>query len=554
MIISLTAAVDDLIADGQAALQTGNAAAARSSFGAALSLGPNSAAVEGLGFAAYLAADFDETIDLWQQSYSGYRADGNGAGAVRVARMLGFMYGIVVGDWAIASGWIARAQHLLGVAADSSERGWVALTLGMFERDRSVKHRRFEEALEVAAATHDDNLAFAASAYLGASLVHADQVEEGMVRLDESLAAVVGGEVGDLFVIEEIFCQMFAACERVHDVARAEQWLRVGEVVAAQRNLPAVVAYCHTHFGGVMTAAGRWPEAEAALTDAIRLWALGRRTLKAGALARLADLRVRQGRFEEAEQLLTGLAIDEECARPLAMLLLEQGQLQRSREILERALANVDPSNTSAVPLLVLLVDVHLAAGALNDAAKTVATLEACVADHDALYLTAVRAWARGQLARTSGDSAAAGWFRIAADEFAKAQLPLEAARARLAFAEVVADELPDVAKAEAKDALDCFVRLQAARDVDAAAAMLRSLGFRVAPSRRAGGGAALSSREAEVLDLLGYGLSNPEIGERLFISRKTVEHHVANVLSKLGLRTRSEAAAFAVRTKLGAK
>lgn len=347
---------------------------------------------------------------------------------------------------------------------------------------------------------------------------------------------------------------MFAACERVHDVARAEQWLRVGEVVAAQRNLPAVVAYCHTHFGGVMTAAGRWPEAEAALTDAIRLWALGRRTLKAGALARLADLRVRQGRFEEAEQLLTGLAIDEECARPLAMLLLEQGQLQRSREILERALANVDPSNTSAVPLLALLVDVHLAAGALNDAAKTVATLEACVADHDALYLTAVRAWARGQLARTSGDSAAAGWFRIAADEFARAQLPLEAARARLAFAEVVADELPDVAKAEAKDALDCFVRLQAARDVDAAAAMLRSLGFRVAPSRRAGGGAALSSREAEVLDLLGYGLSNPEIGERLFISRKTVEHHVANVLSKLGLRTRSEAAAFAVRTKLGAK
>jgi hypothetical protein len=125
MIISMTAAVDDLIADGQAALQTGNAAAARSSFGAALSLGPNSAAVEGLGFAAYLAADFDETIDLWQQSYSGYRADGNGAGAVRVARMLGFMYGIVVGDWAIASGWIARAQHLLGVAADSSRGvGW----------------------------------------------------------------------------------------------------------------------------------------------------------------------------------------------------------------------------------------------------------------------------------------------------------------------------------------------------------------------------------------------------------------------------------------------
>jgi DNA-binding CsgD family transcriptional regulator len=552
MIMTMTATVSDLIADGQAALRKGEAAAARDLFKAVLSLGPNSAALEGLGSAAYLAMEFDEAMDLWQQSYAGYRADGNGVGAVRVARMLGYMYGIVVGDWAIGSGWIARAQHILHSATDSSERGWVALTLGMFERDRSVKHRRFEEALEVASATDDNNLAFAALAYLGASLVYADQLEEGMVRLDESLAAVAGGEVGDLFVIEEIFCQLFSACERAHDVARAE-WLRVGEAVAAQRNLPAVVAYCHTHFGGVMTAAGRWPEAEAALIDAVRLWALGRRTLQVGALVRLADLRIRQGRLEEAEQLLEGLSLDEETARPLAMLLLEQGKVQRAREVLEPTLARIDPTNTSAVPLLALLVDVHLAAGAVEDAAQTVAALEACAAGHDGLYLTAVKALARGRLAAASGDPAARAWLRIAVDQFAKAQLPLESARPQLALAAVLTEELPDVARAEAKAALDCFVRLQAARDIDIAAALLRSLGMRVAPGRSAEV-SALTSREAEVLDLLGHGLSNPEIAERLFISRKTVEHHVANVLSKLSLRTRSEAAAYAVRTKLGAK
>ncbi len=539
-------AADALIVDGRRALKVGDAERARRAFERALACAATGDAIEGLARADYLHGDFRGAIEQWEEAYGAYRREGDHAGAVRCARNLGYMHGAVMGDRAVMAGWLSRAQTLLGDAPDSLEAGWVALSVGMFSADRVARESHFREALDLARRHGDADLGLVAQAYLGASLVHDDRLDEGMALLDEALAAASGNESDDFFVLSDVFCQLFAACEHVHDVCRADQWIRVGEALAARRKLPGVAMFCRTHYGGILTSAGRWAEADAALTDALRLWNLGYRSLGPDALVRLAELRLRQGRTEEAEALLDGCELDAATARPLANVHLARGEVDLACDVLERVLDGADRTSTGAAPLLALLVEARLAAGD-HDAALTAAEeLQECAALHPIPYIRATAALAQGRVCVATGGGDARACLRAALANFAHAQLPMEAARVRLELAATVVDDHPEVAVSEARAALAEFERLPSPRGIDAAAAMLRALGVRVAAGRRGDG--VLTRREAEVLELLGRGLSNPEIGGRLFISRKTVEHHVGNILAKLGLRSRAEAAAYAAR------
>jgi DNA-binding NarL/FixJ family response regulator len=145
---------------------------------------------------------------------------------------------------------------------------------------------------------------------------------------------------------------------------------------------------------------------------------------------------------------------------------------------------------------------------------------------------------------------ASLGHFEKAADCFARLELPMEGARVRLEIALTAVETAPDLAALEAQAALETFDRLGAAADADRTTGLLRKLGVPSRPGPRNMG--LLTSRETEVLRLLSLGLSNPEIAERLVISRKTAAHHVSNLLAKLGARNRAEAVAFASRLNNG--
>jgi DNA-binding CsgD family transcriptional regulator/tetratricopeptide (TPR) repeat protein len=114
------------------------------------------------------------------------------------------------------------------------------------------------------------------------------------------------------------------------------------------------------------------------------------------------------------------------------------------------------------------------------------------------------------------------------------------------------ADALADGDEEAMRRALAIFGRLGAEPAADRVRERMRRAGVANVPARpRAStrqAPAGLTRRELEILGLIEQGLTNAEIGERLFITEKTAGHHVSAILTKLDARSRTEAAAAARR------
>jgi DNA-binding NarL/FixJ family response regulator len=541
-------AVESSVAEGYEALASGDWESARAAFESALAAEELPEALDGLGRALWWLRDTEQAVVHRERAYSGFRRDGQLARAARIALWLSREYALVWGNDAAANGWLARAERLLTDVAPGADRGWLDLARSERAQEPEESARLAAAALDVAVQAGDVDLELRALAQLGFVEVSLGRIEEGLARLDEAMAAVTGGEAATLETFADVSCTLMLACERADDVERPKQWSQVFDAFVRRYDHVALLAFCRTCCADVYQSNGRIDAAEEELLAALReLEEAGQRARCVHPAARLAEIRVLQGRFDEAEQFLAGFEDEPEAVQAAVALRLARGEPQAAAALLERRLDELGHSNLLAVHLLGQLVEARLADGDVEAARAAADELASIAATSGRDRAEAFAALASGRLAVASADPRAPALLQQALNLFAGIGLPLEAARTRLELARAVAASTPQVAIDLARRARSDLEAVGAEREADAAAALMRALGAKGRAGPRDYG--LLSKRELEVLRLVGEGLTNAEIAERLFISPKTAEHHVGRIYSKLQLRTRTELAAYAVRS-----
>jgi len=546
--------VVDPLAAGREALRRGEWEQAFAHFEVASELSHSAEAVEALGMAAWWLDNAQLAIESREHAYRLYRERDDAAAAARMAIWLGWDSLALRGEPAVARGWLQRAHRLLEGLDPVPEHGWLALREGEFafllENDIAATRRFAERARSIGTELGLPDIEFSALGLEGLALASQGDIAAGIRLLDEASAAAMAGEVSELWAAGRTCCYMITACERVRDLQRALQWSNRMLEFAKRWRIQDLFGVCRAHYGAILVLRGTWEEADATFETALRELRASRPGIAFEVLVRRAELRRRQGRFEEAAELFRQVEFHPYAQLGLAQVALDSGDAALAADRATRFLRRLGPeSRLQRAAGLDLYARVLIALGEKDRARKAHGELQAVTDEVGSDSLRASAHAVAGLVAEVEGDlDSARSLIEDAIDLFHQSGDPFETARSRLDLARVlVALGRSESAAEQARVAHEALVEMQAEREAQRAAALMTELH----DPQSSVAASVLTPRELDVLKLVAYGLSNTEIAQQLVLSEHTVHRHLANILRKLDLSTRAAAVAWGTRAGL---
>jgi DNA-binding CsgD family transcriptional regulator len=506
-------------------------------------LGPED--LELLARSAYMLGRDEEYVAALGRAHDRHVEAGTAPRAARCAFWIGHSM-LFRGQAALAAGWFARAERLLERdGRDCVERGYVLIPVWLKQLatgDLVAGHATAAAAAEIGERFGDADLVWLARDEQGRALIGQGRVEEGLRLVDEVLVAAVAGELSPV-VTGIVYCNTIAFCRDAHELRHAREWTdALTRWCDRQPQMLAHLGLCLVHRAEILQLRGAWDDAlEEARRAGERFTQGALNQLACGkALYRQAELHRLRGRLDAAEDAYRAASRCGCEPQPgLALLRLAQGRAEAAGAAIRRVVGEA-PEGTRRAALLPAYVEIMLHLGDVEGARSACRELQRTAERHGSDWLAAMCAHARGAVAAAEGDaSAALGALRAAWAAWHELEAPYEAACVRVLLGvtcRLVGDE--DTAALELEAARAVFAELGAAPDL----ARVEALAARAATAAAHG----LTARELEVLRLVATGRSNREIAAALVISEHTVARHVQNILAKLGVSSRTAAAAAA--------
>ena len=297
----------------------------------------------------------DRAIEHRERAFSAYRAAGDTAAAAEIAVWLAREHLSVYANDAVANGWLARAKRLVG-DAPTSARGRLDLALAKREQDPAAREELAERALAARARTWETPIwrspHWPSWGWWGYSSAASTTV---WIVWTRRWPPRRGTAPALLETVAEACCSLVAACDITSDAGRLRpQWARIVTGFIERRADLPLLGFCRTCNAQMLAASGRYEEAERELvTSASELRSDGHRSRCVDPAVKLAEVRLRQGRFEEAASLLDGREGLPEATLPAAQLHLARGDTSLTISVLLRQAATTSgATGCSAGPLL----------------------------------------------------------------------------------------------------------------------------------------------------------------------------------------------------------